>query len=194
MSASPRLVIIAGPNGAGKSSVAPSLLEEIFHIETFVNADTIAQGLSGLNPKSAALAAGRITLQRLKVLADKQASFAFETTLASRSFAPFLRRLSSYDTTLLFLFLRTPELAIKRVASRVQAGGHSVPDSTIRRRYVAGLNNLFKLYLSIVNNWAIWDASFLGEPQLVAARAENDRLEIGDAALWRLLEETYGTT
>jgi predicted ABC-type ATPase len=174
--------------------VAPSLLEEIFHIETFVNADTIAQGLSGLNPKSAALAAGRITLQRLKVLADKQASFAFETTLASRSFAPFLRRLSSYDTTLLFLFLRTPELAIKRVASRVQAGGHSVPDSTIRRRYVAGLNNLFKLYLSIVNNWAIWDASFLGEPQLVAARAENDRLEIGDAALWRLLEETYGTT
>ena len=92
--------------------------------------------------------AGRIMLARLRELARQRVDFAFETTLASRTFAPWLRELrdSDYRVHLLFLWLPSPELAIARVATRVQEGGHHVPDETIRRRYHAGLRNFFRLY------------------------------------------------
>jgi predicted ABC-type ATPase len=57
----------------------------------FVNADEIAHGLSAFRPESVAPQAGRIMLERLRVLAKHRVDFAFETTLASRSFAPWLR-------------------------------------------------------------------------------------------------------
>ncbi len=86
------VAILAGPNGAGKSTCAAALLPRVNLLE-FVNADTIARGLSEFNPESAALAAGRIMLGRLDHLEGEGMSFAFETTLASRSFAPRLRKL-----------------------------------------------------------------------------------------------------
>src|ERR1044071_7909514 len=91
----PTVVILAGPNGAGKSTVAPALLRGALAVHEFVNADVIARGLSAFDPESVAIAAGRIMIARLRELARQRASFAFETTLASRSFAPWLRGLSS---------------------------------------------------------------------------------------------------
>ena len=65
MAQSPDVVIIAGPNGAGKSTTAPLLLRDTLGVMEFVNADTIAQGLSAFDPDRAAMAAGRIMLGRL---------------------------------------------------------------------------------------------------------------------------------
>ena len=140
----PQLVIIAGPNGAGKSSLAPFLLRDRFSAFAFVNADSIASGLSAFDPESVALQAGRVMLQRLHELSQRKESFAFETTLAARSYATWLRQLRAlgYSTHLLFVWLRSADLAIERVAERVRRGGHAIPPEEIRRRYERGVGNL----------------------------------------------------
>src|SRR4051794_1830916 len=121
----PTVIILAGPNGAGKTTAARTLLAETLHLMTFVNADVIAQGLSGFDPESMAVEAGRIMLQRLHALADRRASFAFETTLAGRSYARWLRSLrgTGYTVHLVYFWLASPDLAVARVAERVRTGG-----------------------------------------------------------------------
>ena len=84
----PSIIVIGGPNGAGKSTTAPALLKGVLGVTEFVNADAIAQGLSAFEPEKVALTAGKIMLTRLKELAAQRQNFAFETTLASRTFAP----------------------------------------------------------------------------------------------------------
>lgn len=105
---SPSVVILAGPNGAGKSTVAPALLQGALAVDEFVNADVIAQGLSAFEPDRVAIAAGRIMLARLNELAAQRVDFGFETTLATRSFAPWLRglRQSGYDLLPLAILCR----------------------------------------------------------------------------------------
>src|ERR1700722_19285080 len=89
----PNVIVLAGSNGAGKSTAARTLLAETLKLMTFVNADVIAQGLAGFDPDSAAMKAGRIMLDQLRELAEQRADFAFETTLAGRAYAPWLRDL-----------------------------------------------------------------------------------------------------
>ena len=139
MADAPSIVIIAGPNGAGKSTAAPVLLKETFATPEFVNADVIAQGLSGFAPENSAFEAGRIMLRRLRQLARERRSFAFETTLASRSFAPWIEkeRGRGYQFILTFLWLSSADLAVQRVKERVRLGGHSVPEDVVRRRYAS---------------------------------------------------------
>jgi len=170
MDKAPHVILLAGPNGAGKSTSAPVLLRDTFAVDEFVNADAIAQGLSAFRPDSVALEAGRIMLKRLQELADKRADFAFETTLASRTFAPWLKRLATagYKSHLMFLTLPDAETAISRVASRVRLGGHNVPASDIRRRFEAGLRNLFNLYMPVISAWQIYDNSHPGSPIKIA--------------------------
>ena len=94
----PRVVVFAGPNGAGKSTHADDILKAM-GIPTFVNADYIARGLAGTNTEAVNMAAGRIMLRRLSELAAAREDFAFESTLSSRSFAPFLQRLKAAGYT-----------------------------------------------------------------------------------------------
>jgi predicted ABC-type ATPase len=125
--ARPSVVVLAGPNGAGKSTTAPALLQGALGVTEFVNADDIARGLSAFNVEGAALAAGRVMLARLRELARQRISFAFETTLASRSFAGWLADLkrNGYSVHIVFLWLPSAEFAVLRVADRVRMGGHS---------------------------------------------------------------------
>ena len=169
--AAPSIVVLAGPNGAGKSTAAPLILKEALGIAEFVNADVIARGLSGFEPERAALAAGRIMLARQRELARQRVGFAFETTLASRSFAPWLADLvrSGYEFHLVFLWLPSADLAVARVATRVQDGGHDVPEETIRRRYDAGLSNFFRLYQPMTTTWQLCDNSGPSGPRPIAS-------------------------
>jgi predicted ABC-type ATPase len=167
----PHVVVLAGPNGAGKSTAATLLLAGALGVQEFVNADVIAKGLSAFQPEQVALQAGRMMLDRLRQLAKQRVHFAFETTLASRSFAPWLSdlRRSGYDFNLVFLWLATEELAVARVRTRVQLGGHDVPEETIRRRYRAGLRNFFELYRPLADGWRFYDNSEPPGPQLLAS-------------------------
>ncbi len=148
-SSPPQVIVIGGPNGAGKSTIAREVLDRTLGITEFVNADTIAAGLSGFDPNRAAFAAGRIMLARLHELAAARESFAFGSTLASRSFAPWLSGLAGrgFEILLLYIWLRSPELAVRRVRARVRKGGHLVPEAVVRRRYQRSAANLFELYM-----------------------------------------------
>jgi predicted ABC-type ATPase len=138
----PQVIVIAGPNGAGKTSAARDLLRDTVGIDAFVNADVVAQGLSGFRPESAAAEAGRVVWKRLHALAEARADFALESTLSGRSLATFLRKLAGagYERHILYLWLPSVDLSIERVRIRVQAGGHDVPEEAIRRRFPRSLN------------------------------------------------------
>lgn len=189
----PNLIVIAGPNGAGKSTTAPSLLKGTLEVTEFVNADLIAQGLSGFQPEGAVFHAGRVMLERIHYLAKKRVDFAFETTLASRTFAPWIAGLlkTNYAFHLVFLWLPNEEFAIARVAERVRAGGHNVPEQTIRRRYHKGIRNFFRLYRSLADSWFFYDNSG-EEPRLIAYSDKEHGLIVNNSVIWHNIEKTHG--
>lgn len=182
----PLAVLIGGPNGAGKSTTAPSLLKEALQVDEFVNADVIAQGLSAFHPERAAMEAGRTMLRRIRELASQRANFAFESTLASRSFAPWIKGLEAqgYRFVVLFLWLPSPEHAIARVEERVKVGGHYVPEAIVRRRYHSGLRNFFELYQPSARVWRFYDNSAETKPRLLAAGRGRIEGVVKDAKKW----------
>jgi predicted ABC-type ATPase len=193
MEARPKVVVIAGPNGAGKSTTAPKIVRSAFGVEVFVNADTIARGLSAFAPEQVALAAGRVMLQRIRSLAAGGQSFAFETTLATRSFKPLLCDIQrqGYELHLIFLWLPTAAMAVERVHSRVKAGGHSVPDHVIERRYKRGLENFFNLYRPIADSWLMLNNSGGIDPKPIAWRNLGGPLQIVGSGPWNSLRNRY---
>jgi predicted ABC-type ATPase len=190
----PQIVTIAGPNGAGKSTTAPFLLPETLGIREFVNADAIALGLSAFAPEKVAFTAGRIMLERLHQLADDRENFAFETTLATRSFAPWIANLrrNGYLFHLIFLWLPSPELAIARVQQRVRRGGHHVPEETIRRRYDVGLRNFFKLYRPLTDSWRFYDNSNTAAYRLIAFGVNDFEPAVYDSQAWENILKEKG--
>lgn len=154
-------MVVGGPNGAGKSTIAPEVVGRVLGIGEFVNADAIAVGLSGFEPERAAMAAGRVMLGRLRELAAARADFAFESTLASRTFAPWLHslRATGYEVSLAYIWLGSPALAMRRVRARVRAGGHSIPPAVIRRRYARSAFNAATLYMPLADSWRMYDNS-----------------------------------
>jgi predicted ABC-type ATPase len=186
----PRVVVIAGPNGAGKSTVAPLILRGPLDVLEFVNADDIARGLSPFNIEGAAVAAGRIMLSRIRDLARQRVNFAFETTLASRTFASWLKDLKQdgYAFHLVYLWLPSAEVAAARVADRVRSGGHSIPLETIRRRYHGGIRNFFSLYRPIATTWVVFDSS--GRNRVLIAEGEAGRPPgVVDAPRWSAIRK-----
>lgn len=183
----PQVFIIAGPNGAGKSTFAPYLLRDTFGLTEFVNADTIAAGLSAFSPESVTFEAGRIMLTRLRDLARQRLSFAFETTLATRSYANWIAglRREGYEFQLLYLCLRSPELAVERVRSRVRLGGHNVSAPVIRRRYESGARNFSGLYRPLADKWGMYDNSTLDAPRPVAVGRRDEFTQVFQQDLWQ---------
>lgn len=187
----PEVLIIGGPNGAGKSTLATQLVPRFGPQAEFVNADVIAAEISPNDVDSAAITAGRMMLTRLRTLAEQRSSFAFETTMATRSFAPFLRDLKNqgYKVHAAFVFVRSPDLSIARVASRVAHGGHHVPDETVRRRYERGIANFLELYLPLADFAQVFDNSARGKPSVVAEIARPADLAVYDHSAWTQMQE-----
>jgi len=171
--------LIGGPNGSGKTTVAKKLLPNFLGVIEYVNADEIAAGLSPFNPESVAIQAGRLMLERLVTLKCQGIDFAFESTLAARYFARFLRdcQSSGYRLNLIYFWLQSPELALERVHRRVASGGHNIPEDVVRRRYERGRINLMQLYLPLCDTWVIYNNSG-DEPHLVAERPFNQQVII----------------
>lgn len=187
----PRVVVLGGANGSGKTTSSRGILAETLGVLTFVNADVIAQGLSGFDPASAALEASRIMLHRLRELAGRRESFAFETTLAARSYARLLRELrdGGYQVRLYYFWLQSPGMAVSRVAQRVRSGGHHVPEADIRQRYTRSIRNFFTLYRPLADRWNVYDNSVPGTTRLIACCSQEVGETIFDAAAWEALQE-----
>lgn len=180
----PRAAVLGGINGAGKTTASREVLQNVLGIPVFANADAIARGLNAFHPESEAVRAGRVLLDWLKDLAAAKRDFAFETTLAARTYAPWLAELraAGYEVYLFYYWLRSPEMAIARVAERVRAGGHFVPDATVRQRYSRSVRNFLELYRPVADCWEVYDNSN-GERTLIAAGDPGEEL-VENEALW----------
>jgi predicted ABC-type ATPase len=163
------LYIIAGCNGAGKPTASYTILAEIIECKEYVNADEIAKGISPFQPEKVAVEAGRIMINRINELLASGETFAFETTLSTRSSRQKIESAKSkgYTTILLFFWLKNIELAKERVETRVSEGGHNIPLDVIERRYLKGVQNLFNIYLPIVDSAFLFDNSY-GHLELIA--------------------------
>ena len=169
---SKKIIIIAGPNGAGKTTFAREYLPNEANCPIFVNADLIAAGLAPFAPETASIKAGRLMLKEIKAYAQANRSFAFETTLSGKIYAKHIMdwKKQGYHITLVFLSLPDAEIAISRVAARVAAGGHNIPEATIRRRFKSGFNNFEKIYKPLADTWALYDNS--GERPVLIERED----------------------
>ncbi len=187
----PRVVVFAGPNGAGKSTHADAILATL-GISTFVNADFIARGLSGHHTEAVTFSAGRIMLNRLHQLADAGEDFAFESTLSSRTFAPFLRKLKArgYGVAIYYFSLANAQLAVRRVKLRVALGGHDVPADVVRRRFGRSLRNFFSLYAPLADEWTLFDNSSSHSAITVAAQVAN-HLTVTETNTWLKLQKLH---
>ncbi len=186
------LYIIAGCNGVGKTTASYTILPEIIDCKEFVNADEIAKGLSPFQPEKVAFEAGRIMINRINELLRENETFAFETTLSTRSYRNKIleAKKQGYIVTLLFFWLNNVELAKERVRIRVKEGGHNIPKKVIERRYFNGIYNLFDIYLPIIDGVLIFDNSY-GKHQLIAHKMGIENLEIVDSVKFKQLKQVY---
>lgn len=186
------LYIIAGCNGAGKTTASFTILPEILDCKEFVNADEIAKGLSPFQPEKVSFESGRIMLHRINELLEINQNFAFETTLATKSYKSKVieAQAKGYNVTLLFFWLQNVDLAIERVKTRVQEGGHNIETEVIKRRYVNGIRNLFTIYLPIVDEAMIFDNSG-GKPELIAEKVLESDIDIINNIKFDKLKKYY---
>ena len=189
-SPNPHIYIIAGPNGAGKTTFAHRFLPNFVLCREFLNADLIAAGLSPYAPDSQAVYAAQIMLKRIQRLIAQKQTFSVETTLAGMSYRQSIRtwRELGYRVILFFLWLPSVEIAIERVAMRVREGGHDIPETTIRRRYRRGIDNLFRFYLPLVTEAYIYDGSCI-PPRLAMTSIAGNVSKI-DAELFRTIQNS----
>lgn len=175
------LYIIAGCNGAGKTTASNTILPKSLLVKEFVNADEIAKGLSPFNPEGVAIEAGRLMLKRIDELLALGESFSIETTLATKSYINLVRKAhdAGYIVHVLFFWLDSVDLAKKRVADRVASGGHNIPPDVIRRRYFAGIRNLFNLFMDEVDIWVLFDNSD-NKSERIAFGGRNVSLKVRD--------------
>lgn len=183
----PRLYIISGPNGSGKTTASYGVLPELLDCSEFVNSDEFAKHLSPFAPESAYITASRLMLRKVNYLFDRREDFCIETTLATRALLKMTRSAQEkgYYVTVLYFWLNNPEIAIERVAKRVQAGGHDIPEETIRRRYQMGLNYLFHQYMHTCDKWILADNS--NPPFEVIAEGSKKGLIIRDMAKYNIV-------
>ena len=186
------LYVIAGCNGAGKTTASFTVLPEMLDCREFVNADEIAAGLSPFNPEGVAIQAGRLMIERIIHLLKEGETFAFETTLATRSYVKLIKQAQKrgYFVTLLFFSLSSPEQAVKRVATRVSEGGHNIPLDVIYRRYDNGLSNLFNLYMPVCDYWALYDNSTCPANK-IAYGCKDESITIIEPAVYEKFKDQY---
>ena len=184
----PNLYIIAGCNGAGKTTASFTVLPEILDCKEFINADEIAKGLSPFQPEKVAIQSGRIMLKRIDELLTSKADFAFETTLSSKSYVNTVKEAqeNGYNVTLIYFWLNSVDLAKERVKIRVTEGGHNIPTEVIERRYKLGLENLFKLFIPIVDSWIIFDNSS-NDSNLISEGGSGEENKVYDKEIWEIL-------
>jgi predicted ABC-type ATPase len=185
----PNIFIIAGCNGAGKTTASFTILPEMLDCKEFVNADEIAKGLSPFQPESVSFHAGRIMIARIDELLNSGVDFAFETTLTTLSYINTIQfaKEKGYTISLLYFWLNDVNLAIERVKTRVNEGGHNIPEETIRRRYSRGIINLTTKFITVCDYWIVINNS--GRPFTFVAEGQGDsELKVHDAFVWKQIK------
>lgn len=192
MTDQPIVALIGGPNGAGKTTISRQVMLAL-NVERFINADEIAAGMSD-DPQSVAIEAGRQMLKELKAARKDQESFVFESTLASRGFARFVEecKRDGFWFHLTYIWVPDVDLSLKRVALRVAAGGHLVPDDDIRRRHERSIRNFFELYMPLADEWDVLTNLDSSPFRSLAHGSGLDVHWVGDDAQWSRMRKAGG--
>ena len=187
----PTLFIISGCNGAGKTTASYTLLPEMLECRQYVNSDEFAKGLAPFDPGSVSVQASRLMLLRIRYLLRRKEDFSIETTLATRSLLKMITEAQSegYSVTLLYFWLNSPDLAVARVKARVAAGGHNIPEETIRRRYRVGLGYFFRDYAPICDRWILADNSEVPF-RVIAEGSRNETTVVKDHQTFEKIKES----
>lgn len=190
MHAEKKLYIIAGCNGAGKTTASRRLLPALIDCTEFINADEIAYQLCPENVESVAMLAGRMMLIRISELLTIGNTFAIETTLSTKSYKEtvLFAQTIGYKVILIYYWLTTVDLAIDRVKSRVSKGGHNIENEVIIRRYKRGIDNLFNIYLPLVNECLIFDNTKV-DYELFAVKTNATSFYIINQEKWKKLNQ-----
>ena len=183
----PNVYVIAGPNGAGKTTFAKEFLPYYAKCKNFVNADLIAQGLSPFSPAAAGIKAGRLLLKQIHEFANRRADFAFETTLAGKTYLLLLRRLrqQGYAIHLFFLWIPSVQLALVRIKERVAKGGHDVPVIDVRRRFGRSIRNFLRVYRPLLDSWMVFNTSVA--PPALIVKEDGAKLTVSDADVFSMI-------
>lgn len=184
----PKLYILSGCNGSGKTTASYTLLPELLECTEFVNSDEFAKSLSPFDPSQASVSASRYMLIKIRYLLSRRADFSIETTLATRSLMGIIQEAKTlgYTVTLLYFWLSSPNEAIKRVAARVAAGGHNIPEDVVRRRYVMGLRYFFDTYRPLCDHWVLADNT--RSPFVVVAEGDKDNITIRNEKTFKKID------
>ena len=188
------MYILAGCNGSGKTTASYNSLPGIFDCSEFVNSDEFAKSLAPFNPESVPVQASRYMLLKSKYLFERRADFSIETTLATRSLIKMVRaaKAQGYFVTVFYMWLSSPEIAIARIKARVDAGGHYIPEETVKRRYYVGLKYFFNVYVPECDRWILADNS--DPPFKIVAEGTKSSINIKEPALYehiRAQEEAH---
>jgi len=172
----PICTIIAGPNGAGKTTFALAFMRETGG-RNFVNADLIAAGLTPLAPEREWIAASRLLLKEIARYTHRREDFAFETTLAGKTYLKLVQQLlaDGWRVDLYYLWLPSIEMSIERVAERVEHGGHDIPHKSVIRRYPRSIANLIEHYAPLCSSTTCMDNS-RPEPEVIFVQDSHGRL------------------
>jgi predicted ABC-type ATPase len=130
-------------------------------------------------------------LKKLRYLFTRREDFCIETTLATRSLLKTVKMAQDqgYFVTVVYLWLNNPEIAVRRVAARVEAGGHDVPPDVIRRRYYTGLEYFFELYSPVCDKWMLVDNS--DNDFRIVVEGTRKGMTVRDLALYQQIKETH---
>jgi predicted ABC-type ATPase len=176
----PTLYIIAGPNGVGKTTFADRYLPDEAKQLEFVNADLIARGLSPYDPEAVTIEAGKLALRRIRELIEQRKGFTWETTMSGKTAAGWLRQAAEagYHRKAYFLWVRDPEILIRRIRQRVVEGGHNIAEAISRRRFLKTIQNFFMIYRPLLDGWKLYENDLLA-PRLLAVE-KGGRLVLRD--------------
>ena len=186
-----KIYIFAGCNGAGKTTAFESTLFNTNICNDYLNTDRIAKGISPFDSANVAIKAGKLLIERLNELLGAGKTFALETTLSGRAYKQHFEKAKArgYDIILFYYWLNSVELAKERVRLRVNSGGHNVPEKDIERRYFRGINNLFSLYLPIVDSAFLYDNS--EQPLNLLAEYNKKKMTIINEAKYNQLQKLW---
>jgi predicted ABC-type ATPase len=156
-----RIDVVGGPNGCGKTTLAQGLFVQLGVNPNFINPDMIALGLSQADFEKASFQAGRVLLGQIDENIRTQRSFSFESTLSGRTYIRILQKAKKqgFSVSIIFVYVRTKEKSLERIARRVRDGGHNIPKESVIRRFPRTFENFWKDYRLLANEWSIVDNS-----------------------------------